>query len=99
MVKYECKRCKKCFKQKCHYTRHSTRKFPCEEIIEILPECVMCNLTYTGEGHNPYPLADNGRCCNKCNSKVIDARFKLFDLDPDVEFIPNDDEGNGDEDN
>ena len=74
MVNYECKRCKKVFKQKCHYTRHSNRKFPCEPINRS--KCVLCNEEYDGHGNNPYPVTENGRCCVDCNRlKVIPARI------------------------
>ena len=32
MVKYQCDRCGKTFKQKGHYTTHINRKNPCQEI-------------------------------------------------------------------
>jgi hypothetical protein len=48
--------------------------------------CVLCNYDIKGDvingeakvyGHNPAPLADEGRCCDQCNyTKVIQARIK-----------------------
>lgn len=32
MPKYKCDRCDEEFEQKCHYTRHINRKFPCKKI-------------------------------------------------------------------
>ena len=46
--------------------------------MEIPPECD----PKTGEpfwygGHNPQPLANDGRCCDVCNhTKVIPARMR-----------------------
>jgi hypothetical protein len=49
--------------------------------------CVLCNYDIKGAvingeakvyGHNPAPLADEGRCCDQCNlTKVAPARFVL----------------------
>lgn len=47
------------------------------------PTCVLCGQPCepwheppTGYGHNPAPLADDGRCCNTCNDdQVIPARL------------------------
>ena len=37
--------------------------------------CCICGETFTGYGNNPYPIANNGKCCDKCNEKVILARI------------------------
>ena len=37
--------------------------------------CSICNQTFQGFGNNASPI-NNGRCCNTCNTKVIEARFK-----------------------
>ena len=55
----------------------------------MIQDCVLCGLKIppeydpkTGEpfwygGHNPQPLANNGRCCDVCNhTKVIPARMR-----------------------
>ena len=36
--------------------------------------CVLCKQFYEGFGNNAEPLAE-GRCCDKCNEKVISARI------------------------
>ena len=40
-------------------------------------ECVLCNEQTHGYGNNPYPLADDGRCCDKCNIDVVHERISL----------------------
>lgn len=37
--------------------------------------CVLCGRPITGWGNNPYPLAEDGECCDQCNMKVIEARL------------------------
>ena len=54
--------------------------------------CVLCNEEIKGDvvngeakvyGHNPAPLADEGRCCDECNMfKVVPARMKRSYVDP-----------------
>ena len=39
-------------------------------------QCVICENTFEGFGNNPYPLSEDGRCCNACNIDVIVARFR-----------------------
>lgn len=41
--------------------------------IELI--CCLCKKEYKGLGYYAYPLSD-GRCCDKCNSKVMLARLK-----------------------
>lgn len=36
--------------------------------------CCICHYSYTGDGNSAYPIA-SGRCCDKCNNKVIKARI------------------------
>lgn len=39
-------------------------------------QCVLCNSYNEGYGNNPAPCADDGRCCDNCNSnKVIPQRM------------------------
>lgn len=39
--------------------------------------CCICGKKFTGWGNNPWPVADDGSCCNECNmSKVIPARLE-----------------------
>ena len=41
-------------------------------------KCVICQATYTGLGHNAYPIA-NGKCCDVCqDTKVLPLRYDLF---------------------
>jgi hypothetical protein len=37
--------------------------------------CVMCGEDAGAYGHNPYPLKEEGRCCDECNWMVIQARL------------------------
>jgi len=37
--------------------------------------CDLCHKHYEGFGNNAKPLS-NGRCCDKCNEKVIVERLK-----------------------
>ena len=41
--------------------------------------CVLCGSLFVGYGHNPAPLADEGRCCDACNATlVIPARLSAI---------------------
>ena len=44
----------------------------------IIEKCVLCGEDFVGLGNNPHPLADNGRCCDKCDIKVVSERLKRF---------------------
>ena len=47
-----------------------------EESKEETKDCVLCPGLYEGYGHNPRPLANEGRCCDDCNwNKVVPYRF------------------------
>lgn len=39
--------------------------------------CCICGKMIVGHGHNPYPIvkAEGYKCCDKCNIKVLEARF------------------------
>jgi hypothetical protein len=39
--------------------------------------CSICNQTFQGFGNNAHPI-NNGRCCDDCNTTVIQTRIKLF---------------------
>jgi len=42
------------------------------------PICCICDKVCECQfGNNPYPLAE-GRCCNRCNQHVIQARMELL---------------------
>lgn len=39
--------------------------------------CCICNELYIGYGNNPWPVKDEGECCDNCNfEKVIPARLE-----------------------
>jgi len=38
-------------------------------------KCSLCNVKFEGYGHNPDPLSSWGRCCDKCNNRVIEYRI------------------------
>ena len=45
-------------------------------IDKVLNEvCCICGEELKDFGNNPYPISDEGRCCDKCNDKVIEARI------------------------
>ena len=37
--------------------------------------CCICGKEFTGFGNNPWPIKENGQCCNECNEQVIIARI------------------------
>ena len=39
-------------------------------------KCCICGKEFEGYGNNPDPIKKEGRCCNKCNEKVIKARVE-----------------------
>jgi hypothetical protein len=39
-------------------------------------KCCMCGVETYGFGNNPYPVMDDGRCCETCNYKVLIKRVK-----------------------
>ena len=39
--------------------------------------CCICGKKFTGWGNNPYPIKNEGRCCDACNNKVVAARIEL----------------------
>ena len=34
-------------------------------------KCCICGKEFTGYGNNPYPTKQQGRCCDKCNTKIV----------------------------
>ncbi|HEY1878294.1 MAG TPA: hypothetical protein VGG68_00025 [Caulobacteraceae bacterium] len=38
--------------------------------------CCLCGLSFQQIGHNPYPLADSGRCCDACHELVVEAQIQ-----------------------
>ena len=46
-------------------------------VIDGYTKCVLCDDNILGYGNNPYPLADEGECCEWCNDvHVIPARLE-----------------------
>jgi hypothetical protein len=43
------------------------------------PFCCLCTQPYKGYGHNAQPLME-GRCCDKCNEKVVGERIHRMHL-------------------
>ena len=44
--------------------------------------CCICGRKFTGWGNNPYPMKDQGECCDSCNQRyVIPARLALLKLE------------------
>ena len=41
-------------------------------------ECVLCGEKFNEYGNNPYPLAEEGECCDSCNNDVIAARIEAM---------------------
>lgn len=33
--------------------------------------CCICGKTFVGDGHNPFPIKEKGRCCPECNYKIV----------------------------
>lgn len=40
-------------------------------------KCCICGKKFVGYGNNPYPIKNDGQCCDKCNELVCIARLKL----------------------
>lgn len=54
--------------------------------------CCLCGKEFEGFGNNPYPLSEEGRCCDMCNDEVICARLNAISpkqLVEDEEFTNN----------
>ena len=43
--------------------------------IPMSKTCDICKSKYIGFGNNAWPLVDDGRCCDDCNSRVLMARI------------------------
>lgn len=46
----------------------------------VRPICCLCGEIYTRTGHNAWPLME-GRCCDKCNEKVVVERIHRLHTD------------------
>lgn len=41
--------------------------------------CCICGREFEGYGNNPYPVKDDGVCCDDCNvNAVIPARLEIL---------------------
>jgi len=38
--------------------------------------CCICGKPIKDYGHNPFPLKNEGRCCDECNEKVV--MFRVY---------------------
>jgi len=48
-----------------------------ENLREDINTCIICGEEFKDYGHNPWPVAEEGRCCSACNAKfVIPARIE-----------------------
>lgn len=50
--------------------------------IDHKQDCVICNKSFSGFGNNPEPVKElkDGKCCDKCNSLVIEYRVYIVNL-------------------
>lgn len=47
--------------------------------------CCICGKEFEEFGNNPWPVKDEGQCCNKCNrTKVIPTRFATLERGEDL---------------
>lgn len=40
--------------------------------------CCICGSLFNGFGNNPWPIKNEGICCNACNEIVINERIRLL---------------------
>ena len=36
--------------------------------------CCICGKRFKGYGNNPWPVKEDGRCCDECNKTVVEKR-------------------------
>lgn len=48
-----------------------------KKMLEI-QKCCICGEIFLGCGHNPWPITNEGRCCDKCNLLTIQRRIQLY---------------------
>ena len=53
------------------------------DIMKEIHTCCLCGCLFEGFGNNPYPLSEEGRCCDECNDKVIQARIEQLQIQKD----------------
>ena len=39
--------------------------------VEDIKVCCICGKEYAGHGNNPYPIKEDGECCQACNWRVV----------------------------
>ena len=50
-----------------------------EKRHEKIQRCCICGCIIVGYGNDPWPVKENGECCDKCNTtKVVPARLKMW---------------------
>ena len=40
--------------------------------------CCICGKKFKGYGNNPWPIKEDGKCCDECNKEVIKRRVIVF---------------------
>ena len=46
-----------------------------------IQRCCICNRPIIGYGNNPWPVKEEGECCDECNTtKVVPARLRQMGL-------------------
>lgn len=44
---------------------------------EVTKVCCICGKEFKGWGNNPWPVKEDGECCDQCNwEKVVPARIR-----------------------
>lgn len=46
--------------------------------------CCICKKEFIGYGNSPWPLKEEGLCCDECNVKVIYARLNFAEVEKEV---------------
>lgn len=57
-----------------------------EDVSEETYQCVICKGTFNGWGNNPYPIRQDGRCCDQCNQDVV-VRARLNGITHSIETL------------
>lgn len=60
------------------YYENTKKKLELLKKIQVQDICVSCKINLEGQGNNPYPVSNTGKCCDTCNVDIIiPARLKL----------------------
>ena len=43
--------------------------------------CCICGKKFSGKGNDPWPLKEEGRCCDECNKEVIEAKKQYLEIE------------------